>query len=714
MSNTTQQTTLTSSNDDDITTTQSNNSNRLAPYNPTHATAQSKALDLLSLTSSDIFFDLGCGDGRLIIAAIEKCYDDDYLLKVHQERFSKLELYPHEDTSPTGSTSPPQQLSQPPVRRDVHTTNNEANDTPPRRSGTTATHQLDTNTPSSISSSRKSIQHTGSHSDYSVPHLMRTSSQDDDSECLSSFDTPSTAYRREMIPPSPHVTSSASNKNIARTQESVDENGSLEDVLSAISPLDQQLQYQYTSSRKGARIPDSPITPIANNRRLNKVTLPLRNYKPPLMPHDNDKPEQQQNHVLLNESSDISDSIPKTIETPACSPDGDPKHVVQISELPTDLSNVVGDVNDDVQEENGGEEEEIHPLLSSGYPLNTIPSNDQIDNASSKKKKSSTNNDDTAMGKSAAAQDNTINTSGITTGSESESGFLGDGLRCVGIEYNQALAESAQINVSKSYIYPHVEKKVCIRWGDVLDEWNRGEQQTDEAEEVYMNNRDDDNHKYDSWNDHDGGEGNNKNDASKLTLLNDATAVFVYLLPQGLKKVKPLLYEAAVRRKRQRDQFLQCKQQQQQQQIQEQRPQHPLHPHLLQQPSIEKEPSSETLTEDSTEFIPFPPKHLIQHRKGSSHVSDITDCDFRKSDEFNNMATRMLDKVDDVQQSRNNMTNVRRSIPPPAFRVVSYMFAVPGWEATKVDRTSKGSCPLYLYENIHEFGMNQDEVEENS
>ena len=142
MSNTTQQTTLTSSNDDD-TTTQSNNSNRLAPYNPTHAIAQSTALDLLSLTSSDVFFDLGCGDGRLIIAAIEKCYDDDYLLKVHQERFSKLELYPHEDTSPTGSTSPPQQQPsppQPPVRRVVHTTNNEANDTPPRRSGTTATH----------------------------------------------------------------------------------------------------------------------------------------------------------------------------------------------------------------------------------------------------------------------------------------------------------------------------------------------------------------------------------------------------------------------------------------------------------------------------------------------------------------------------------------------------------------------------------------------
>ena len=33
--------------------------NRLAPYNPTHETAQSVALDLLALTHGDIFFDLG-------------------------------------------------------------------------------------------------------------------------------------------------------------------------------------------------------------------------------------------------------------------------------------------------------------------------------------------------------------------------------------------------------------------------------------------------------------------------------------------------------------------------------------------------------------------------------------------------------------------------------------------------------------------------------
>ena len=38
----------------------------------------------------------------------------------------------------------------------------------------------------------------------------------------------------------------------------------------------------------------------------------------------------------------------------------------------------------------------------------------------------------------------------------------------------------------------------------------------------------------------------------------------------------------------------------------------------------------------------------------------------------------------------------------PSFRVVSYMFSIPGWTPSIVDRSSKGGCPLYLYENIHE------------
>ena len=43
--------------------------NRLAPYNPTHESSVDVAIDLLQLQPSDVLFDLGCGDGRMIIRA---------------------------------------------------------------------------------------------------------------------------------------------------------------------------------------------------------------------------------------------------------------------------------------------------------------------------------------------------------------------------------------------------------------------------------------------------------------------------------------------------------------------------------------------------------------------------------------------------------------------------------------------------------------------
>jgi SAM-dependent methyltransferase len=42
---------------------------RLAPFNPTCTQAQEIALKLLSLSENDVLFDLGCGDGRLLVAA---------------------------------------------------------------------------------------------------------------------------------------------------------------------------------------------------------------------------------------------------------------------------------------------------------------------------------------------------------------------------------------------------------------------------------------------------------------------------------------------------------------------------------------------------------------------------------------------------------------------------------------------------------------------
>ncbi|GMH72128.1 hypothetical protein TrVE_jg6275 [Triparma verrucosa] len=41
----------------------------LAPFNPTDITAQQAALDMMKLTSEDVLYDLGCGDGRFLFAA---------------------------------------------------------------------------------------------------------------------------------------------------------------------------------------------------------------------------------------------------------------------------------------------------------------------------------------------------------------------------------------------------------------------------------------------------------------------------------------------------------------------------------------------------------------------------------------------------------------------------------------------------------------------
>ena len=42
---------------------------KLAPFNPSSAQIQEKAMELLCLTDSDVLFDLGCGDGRFLVNA---------------------------------------------------------------------------------------------------------------------------------------------------------------------------------------------------------------------------------------------------------------------------------------------------------------------------------------------------------------------------------------------------------------------------------------------------------------------------------------------------------------------------------------------------------------------------------------------------------------------------------------------------------------------
>jgi len=45
---------------------------QLAPFNPTESTALESALQMLQLDESDIFLDIGCGDGRVLQEAAER------------------------------------------------------------------------------------------------------------------------------------------------------------------------------------------------------------------------------------------------------------------------------------------------------------------------------------------------------------------------------------------------------------------------------------------------------------------------------------------------------------------------------------------------------------------------------------------------------------------------------------------------------------------
>mmetsp|Transcript_15732 Transcript_15732/g.45350 ORF Transcript_15732/g.45350 Transcript_15732/m.45350 type:complete len:219 (+) Transcript_15732:53-709(+) len=155
-----------------------------------------------------------------------------------------------------------------------------------------------------------------------------------------------------------------------------------------------------------------------------------------------------------------------------------------------------------------------------------------------------------------------------------------DGLRCVGIELDESLVARGRdmaIAISSAH-KAALADRIEIRNGDVLADLNRLGQPAPATEDISGEQRS--NH--------------------KLALLDDATAVFVYLLPQGLKKVKLLLEEAAKRRRRE-------------------------------------------------------------------------------------------------QTNGAGIGAVDNEMKQPALKVASYMFSIPGWNPVQVDRSGKGSCPIYLY-----------------
>lgn len=65
--------TASSSNDDDESSQQQPiEAFKLAPFNPSSLQIQERAMELLKLSANDVLFDLGCGDGRLLIAAAQQ------------------------------------------------------------------------------------------------------------------------------------------------------------------------------------------------------------------------------------------------------------------------------------------------------------------------------------------------------------------------------------------------------------------------------------------------------------------------------------------------------------------------------------------------------------------------------------------------------------------------------------------------------------------
>lgn len=243
-------------------------------------------------------------------------------------------------------------------------------------------------------------------------------------------------------------------------------------------------------------------------------------------------------------------------------------------------------------------------------------------------------------------------------------------LQCVGIELDESLVDCARTIVSKFLSKYQNEdtlsRRIYVRCGDILDEW---------LNEFKI-------------------EGNKS--VEQLTLLNDATAVFVYLSPEGLKKVKPLLLEAAIRRRRSQHSTLElnrCDSVQQWKDV--------LEKIYQQQP----EPVDELELLNTDEKSPLDSVSNCHQ----SRISDITVCD-SDWDGRSRLNSDCFDqgKEDDAHKaiagsplSTNMLSNMSSLLTASSpFRIVSYIHPIPGWKATRIDRSSCGNCPLYYYEDV--------------
>lgn len=127
--------------------------------------------------------------------------------------------------------------------------------------------------------------------------------------------------------------------------------------------------------------------------------------------------------------------------------------------------------------------------------------------------------------------------------------------------------------------------------------------------------------------------------------------------------------------------------------------------HPLQQESLHNANGTlNDVTGKSGESFPMP-RQLV-HRKGVSFMSNITDsCSLREVAETKGGIAKGNDKPANEAMQRiapSASSGSARIANLPSFRVVSCRFSIPGWTPTRVDTRSKGGCPVYLYENIHD------------
>lgn len=782
---------LTSHQNEEMKETNKDDSNRLAPYQPTHKSAQIVALSLLKLTDGDVFFDLGCGDGRMLLGAFEEFYRDrvaecgvqvakniplvltkegaeknigDTGLDIVEEDVSECHNSNQQKEKPRSSetlisTTLQGQLCQ----RIAEESSKEqiCHQNSPDCQALSSSNMIDRNeVMNDDQNSEESVLHHDADireqqesedrsSTVTIPHLMRSSSYE------SNDSNGSNEGRNMDYNVNGNVNDGFYNLNvldqkfcerhISNTGRSYSIHGQT-NIYQGHQDLNPHKQYErqlhhscnaaLSSATSSFKVnqelsPSMQITPVICNRKIisdHVLVQTLTSLESPL-PLDNEHKcsyggVPRADSCDCDDISAMSDVIDTENEVPPPPP---PISRLSPIKLPLRLST---DEGFDCEFDSGLIHDIPATITASFSPGNT-PENVVHD----LKHDLSASLVNKVLSFPSSNQDNF----GYQHERNLQLSSNFSGLYCVGIEYNQAYAELAMANTEKVLKSLHslgnvhhdvvgissgLNNRICIRWGDVLDEWSRS------GEDVMGNRR------YQILEDKLGGSLENNRDpcsgevhkyASNLTLLNDATAIFVYLLPDGLKKVKPLLLEAAKRHRRRCNEQIERSLKKEEEYIK--------HHHNRKQMMVQ-----------SGQFCPPKSIEKITHRKGiHSYISDITDYDsqditiigkhFRirslRGDSFDlnpdaypsilqqDSETENDDAVIRIVHGSSesnelegetslktplNSCNTHRDAIIPKFRIVSYMFRIPGWKPAKVDRSSKGGCPLYLYEDVDILG----------